>query len=88
MSTRIVLVHYPDGDGEPRLLGLIAETAPPRPCGASPADFVASGIANDDAPYLGPVATDARGLVQWIDVSKLLPASVRDAAVRSSPWRR
>jgi chemotaxis-related protein WspB len=30
------------------------------------------------APYLGPVITDARGLVQWVDVTKLLPETVRD----------
>ncbi len=27
LSTRIVLVHYPDADGQTRLLGLIAERA-------------------------------------------------------------
>ena len=55
------------------LLGLIAERAT-ETMRREPADFVASGVTSDGAPYLGPVATDARGLVQWIDVSKLLPA--------------
>ena len=41
-------------------------------------DFVASGVTNPGASYLGPVATDARGLLQWIDVRTLLPPSLRD----------
>ena len=78
MSTRIVLVNYPGGSGETRLLGLIAEkvTATVR---RDPADFVASSVANDRAPYLGSVATDADGLLQWIDMATLLPAAVREA---------
>ena len=41
-------------------------------------EFVASGVTSDGASYLGPVTADARGLLQWIDVRALLPASVRD----------
>jgi chemotaxis-related protein WspB len=39
---------------------------------------VPSGITNAGAPYLGPVVTDARGLLQWIDVRTLLPPAFRD----------
>jgi chemotaxis-related protein WspB len=77
LSTRIILVHYPDDNNETRLLGLIAEKAT-ETVRREPADFVASGVTNAQASYLGPVATDARGLVQWIDVKKLLPASLRE----------
>ena len=42
------------------------------------ADFADSGVVNHEAPYLGPVAADAEGLVQWIEVANLLPATVRD----------
>jgi chemotaxis-related protein WspB len=77
MSTRLVLVHVPDSNGGSRLLGLIAEKATGL-FRREPTDFIASGISNNRAPYLGPVATDASGLVQWVDVTKLLPASVRD----------
>jgi chemotaxis-related protein WspB len=77
LNTRIVLVHYPDGHGETHLLGLIAEKVT-ETVRRDPADFVASGVTSDRAPYLGPVATDAHGLMQWIDVEWLLPASVRD----------
>jgi len=76
-NTRIVLVHYPNGPGRPFLLGLIAERVTEtvrRDLG----DFVPSGVTSDTAPYLGPVATDARGWLQWIDITKVLPTAVRD----------
>jgi chemotaxis-related protein WspB len=77
LSTRIILVNYPDQEGATQLLGLLAERAT-EIMRRDPADFVASGVGNDAAPYLGPVAADAQGLVQWIQVDKLLPPSVRD----------
>jgi chemotaxis-related protein WspB len=77
LNTRIGLVHYPDRSGGTRLLGLIAEKVT-ETVRRDKSDFVASGVTNDRVPYLGPVATDARGLMQWIDVDRLLPASVRD----------
>jgi chemotaxis-related protein WspB len=83
LSTRIVLVHYPDADGQTRLLGLIAERAT-QTVRHEEKDFVASGVTSDGASYLGPVATDARGLLQWIDVGTLLPASVRDVLFKQA----
>ena len=77
LSTRIVLVHYPDTSGGMRLLGLIAERAT-QTLRREPADFVPSGVTSEGAPYLGPVAADAHGLLQWIDVTTLLPPAVRD----------
>jgi chemotaxis-related protein WspB len=83
LSTRVILVHYPDESGEKHLLGLIAERTI-ETLRRDPADFVASGVTNDGALYLGPMATDARGLIQWIEVHKLLPASVREVLFRQS----
>ncbi len=77
MSTRIIVVRYPDGNGTLHLLGLIAEKAT-ETVRRDPADFTVSGVINDGAPYLGPVATDPDGLVQRIDVPQLLSAAVRD----------
>lgn len=77
MSTRIIIVRCPDGSGTLHLLGLIAEKAT-ETVRRDPADFADSGIVNDDAPYLGPVATDPNGLVQRIEVTQLLPAAVSD----------
>jgi chemotaxis-related protein WspB len=76
LSTRIILVHYPDDGVRKHLLGLIAEKAT-ETVRREPADFVPSGISNDAASYLGPVAMDKRGLVQRIEVIKLLPVSIR-----------
>ena len=81
LSTRIIIVRYPDDGGHRRLLGLIAEKAT-ETMRRERADFVDSGIRSDGAAYLGPVAADARGLVQWVEVSKLLTGPVRDALFR------
>ncbi len=77
LNTRIVLIRYPDRNGTPRLLGLIAERAS-ETVRRDPADFVPSGVTNPRTPYLGPVASDARGLLQRVDAGALLPAPIRD----------
>ncbi len=77
LSTRIIVVRYPDGGGDTQLLGLVAEKATGM-MRREPSDFVESGIANERAAYLGPVTSDRRGLVQRIEVTRLLPASVRE----------
>jgi chemotaxis-related protein WspB len=77
LSTRLVLVHYPDDSGDTHLLGLIAERAT-QAARLETSEFVASGVTDPGASYLGPVATDARGLLQRIDVQSLLPPSLRD----------
>ena len=82
LSTRVLLINYPDTAGAKRLLGLMAENAT-ETLRREAADFVVSGVQADGAPYLGPVVTDARGLIQWIEVDKLLPAPVREALFQS-----
>jgi chemotaxis-related protein WspB len=77
LSTRLVLVDYPDEAGRTHLLGLIAERAT-RTVRHEASDFVASGVSADGASYLGPVVTDADGVLQWVDVQTLLPPSLRD----------
>jgi chemotaxis-related protein WspB len=77
LSTRIVLVHYPDQAGHTHLLGLVAERAT-QTARHERSEFAPSGVNNAGAPYLGPVVRDARGLLQWIDVRTLLPPSFRD----------
>jgi len=83
LSTRVILVHYPDGGGSTRLLGLIAEDATEL-IRRAPAEFMPSGVSNDAAPYLGPVAPGPGGLVQLVDVERLLPAAVRDMLFAAS----
>ena len=89
LSTRLVIVHYPDDRGDTRLLGLILEKAT-ETVRRDPTDFADSGITIDRALYLGPVATDTRGLLQRVDVSTLLPASAREVLFTrptEQPWR-
>jgi chemotaxis-related protein WspB len=78
LSTRIVVVQYSAGDGVPHHLGLIAEHAT-QTIRCDPADFTPSGVTNRDTPYLGPVIADAEGLIQRVEVSQLIPASIHDA---------
>ncbi|MEP6914674.1 MAG: chemotaxis protein CheW [Acidobacteriota bacterium] len=77
LSTRIVLVYYPDDAGRSHLLGLVAERAT-RTASHEPSEFVPSGITSTAAPYLGGIATDAQGLLQRMDIATLLPPSFRD----------
>ena len=81
LSTRLILVRYPNDRGESRLLGLIAEHATDT-MRRDPGDFVASGVGSGETPYLGPVATDALGVVQWIRPAMLLPPAVQAALFR------
>jgi chemotaxis-related protein WspB len=76
-STRIVLVNYADGRGATRLLGFLAEHVTDT-MRREAADFVAPGIGGDGAACSGRITTDARGVIQWVDVNSLLPASLRD----------
>ena len=77
MSTRILIVQYPDVNGEPQLLGLIAERAI-ETLRKEVTDFDSSGVSDAKTPYLGPVLRDVSGLIQWIDPTKLLTDAVRD----------
>jgi chemotaxis-related protein WspB len=72
LSTRIVLVRHPDGRGGQRLLGLLAEHVT-ETMRRDPASFSSSGVELPDARWLGPVASDEGGLVQWLQVDQLLP---------------
>ena len=81
LDTRIVVVHHCGDNGTTRLLGLIAERAT-ETLRLDAAGFNPSGITNAATPFLGPVTTHARGLVQRIEVNQLLPPSLRDLLFR------
>jgi chemotaxis-related protein WspB len=78
LSTRIIVIKYPDARGNHHLLGLIAENAT-RTFRKNPEDFSHPGLNFTAAPYLGPVLMDDRGAVQWIREHQLLPDPVREA---------
>jgi chemotaxis-related protein WspB len=75
MSTRIVLVNHLDKLGKHRLVGFLAEHSTEtmrRP----QEDFADSGLSIAEAPYLGPVLTDAAGIIQQIRLQDLLADSI------------
>lgn len=76
-STRIIVVHYAVDHRDDQQLGLIAEQALETAV-FDPATFVPSGVSSVGSRYLGPVASDSRGLLQWVHTEHLLPDSVRD----------
>ena len=47
-----------------------------------PADFTTSGVEAGMPPYLGPIASDERGLIQWVRGEALLTPEIRDILFR------
>src|SRR5262245_32987051 len=76
-STRIILMSDTGGDGSDRLIGLIAERVT-ETTRREPDEFRDTGFLNPATPYLGGVASTATGLVQRLDVDRLLPEATRD----------
>jgi len=74
ISTRIIVVEMANG----RRYALVAERANEM-LQREATDFKEPAVAVDDAPYLGPVTSDARGVVQWIAPQKLFSPSVYEA---------
>jgi chemotaxis-related protein WspB len=77
LSTRIIIVNYPDARGTRHLLGLVAEHAT-ETLRKNSSDFVDSGIPHGSAPYLGPILMDPQGTIQWVDERRLLSEPVSD----------
>jgi len=78
LSTRMLLVHYRRPDGPERLLGVLAEKAIDT-ARYNKEDFQYSGVTVPQAPYLGPVITDAHGVIQLLEIGRLLTPEVREA---------
>ena len=76
-STRIILVADNAADGAEHLIGIIAERVT-ETTRRSPEEFKDTGFSNPATPYLGGVATATGGLVQLLDVQRLLPAATRE----------
>lgn len=81
LSTRIILLRYPVGGDEHKRLGLITERATGT-IERDAADFVASGAEAGMPAYLGPVAADDQGLIQWVRGEALLSPEIRDILFR------
>lgn len=77
LSTRLLVVRFPDARDPSRLLGLVAEEATDT-VHVAPGDFARAGVRTDGAPFLGPVACDAQGVLQRIEIHELLGAKLRE----------
>ena len=77
LSTRLIVVEHRTKDNRRHALGLIAERATDT-IRRNPMDFAPSGVSNPDSPYLGPVLSDPKGMIQWVDAGRLLPASLQE----------
>ena len=75
LSTRIIIVNYPDASGASHLLGLIAEQATGMLRQEAHA-FVDTGLKIGASPYLGPILMDASGAIQLVHEERLLPEHV------------
>lgn len=76
MSTRIILVRYAGANGVEHRLAICAERVV-ETMRRDPQAFVATGVEAGTPPYLGPVAADAQGLVQWVRAENLLSDEIR-----------
>lgn len=83
LSTRMIVVDYNSNQGENRPLALIAEKAM-ETVRLEPNDFLPTGLSSSRNGYLGPVANDAQGLLQQVEIKKLLPTGVRAALFQES----
>lgn len=81
MSSRIILVRYPAPDGETMRLALCAERVI-ETIQRDPTEFVSSGLEAGTPAYLGPVAADEAGLIQWVKAQALLSNEIREILFR------
>jgi len=75
LSTRIVLLDYWGHEEQRRVIGLMAEQVT-ETIKCSESSFHDIGVQTDEAPFLGGVTTDDRGMIQLINVRHLIPDSV------------
>src|SRR5437868_1357953 len=76
LTTRIIVVRHKDSAGGDQLLGLIAEYVT-QTIHKDRGEFMNSGVAVRDAPYLGPVLMDAQGPIQLLHTENLVSEPIR-----------
>ena len=74
LSTRIIMVRYVGKDNAQHCLGLMAERVT-ETLDKPDTELVNSGIQMDDAPYLGEMIMDEKGMIQRIRLEYLLSDS-------------
>jgi len=74
LSTRIIILNYPNKDNTARYLGLIAEQVT-ETLNKPDSELVDLGINVPDASYLSQMMIDEKGLIQCIKLEQLLANS-------------
>lgn len=74
LSTRIVMVNYVGKDNTKRYLGLMAERVT-ETLNKSDTNTVETGTQSNEAPYLGEMIMDEKGMIQRIRLEYLLSDS-------------
>jgi chemotaxis-related protein WspB len=75
-DARLLLVNYQTEGEKPHLLGLLAENITETDH-LKPEELVSSGVAIDEAPYLGDVIPQAESIVQTVRIEQLLPDDLK-----------
>lgn len=70
LSTRVMMVSYARSDGTQRYIGLMAERVI-ETLNKAETDFKEVGIQANQAPYLGGIITDKKGMIQRIGLEQL-----------------
>jgi chemotaxis-related protein WspB len=70
LSTRVIMVSYPDKDDRLQYIGLMAERVI-KTMNKPEIEFVSSGIQTSKAAYLGGMMMDEKGMIQHIDLDRL-----------------
>ena len=86
LSTRLILIDISeeqDGSTQPCVLGLTAECAT-ETLMRKESEIVDSGISVKNAPFLGGLIHDESGMIQLLDVNKLLHQKVRDVIFKQA----
>ena len=84
LSTRIILVDTPNGDGTRMLLGLLAEDVDDLKR-VEDAGQIFPAMQLEGAPYLGPILRADDILVQLIAAERIMPESMRGALDGGQP---
>ncbi len=71
MSTRILLVNYKGYTGHEQLLGMIVEHAT-ETIELGVERFHESALQSSEESYVANIMTDEHGIIQWMDVDRLL----------------
>lgn len=77
MSTRIIVTNYVNDSGERHPIGVLAERVT-ETIRQAESDFKASGVAAENARFLGPVLVENSHIIQRVDVHRLLPEGLQN----------